>query len=96
MTWWSVVRFPHVLFAALWVGGQLTVSLVVLPLARRLLDEGRRARGERPGRISSAAGPSRSAGDTGPIGRAQGDFGPSRRHGPPRDLWYMPAVTSAP
>ncbi|GAB2494182.1 hypothetical protein [Streptosporangium sandarakinum] len=43
MTWWSVVRFLHVLFAALWVGGQLTVSLVVLPLARRLLDEGRRA-----------------------------------------------------
>ncbi|GAA1024549.1 hypothetical protein GCM10009556_103870 [Acrocarpospora pleiomorpha] len=31
------------LSAALWVGGQLTVSLVVLPLARRLLDEHRRA-----------------------------------------------------
>ncbi|WP_433237945.1 hypothetical protein ACQPYK_29895 [Streptosporangium sp. CA-135522] len=43
MTWWSVVRFLHVLSAALWVGGQLTVSLVVLPLARRLLDEQRRA-----------------------------------------------------
>ncbi|GES27303.1 hypothetical protein Aple_102030 [Acrocarpospora pleiomorpha] len=43
MTWWSVVRFLHVLSAALWVGGQLTVSLVVLPLARRLLDEHRRA-----------------------------------------------------
>ncbi|MFD1938550.1 hypothetical protein ACFSKW_44465 [Nonomuraea mangrovi] len=43
MTWWSVVRFLHVLSAALWVGGQLTVSLVVLPLARRLLDERQRA-----------------------------------------------------
>ncbi|GIH81254.1 hypothetical protein [Planobispora longispora] len=43
MTWWAVVRFAHVLSAALWVGGQLTVSLVVLPLARRLLDEQRRA-----------------------------------------------------
>ncbi|MGI5493484.1 hypothetical protein [Microtetraspora malaysiensis] len=43
MTWWSVVRFLHVLSAALWVGGQLTVSLVVLPLARRLLDAERRA-----------------------------------------------------
>ncbi|NUW43268.1 hypothetical protein [Nonomuraea rhodomycinica] len=42
MTWWTVVRFLHVLSAALWVGGQLTVSLVVLPLARRLLDEERR------------------------------------------------------
>ncbi|MEU8108607.1 hypothetical protein AB0C18_33360 [Nonomuraea muscovyensis] len=43
MTWWSVVRFLHVLGAALWVGGQLTVSLIVLPLARRLLDGERRA-----------------------------------------------------
>ncbi|GAA2874709.1 hypothetical protein GCM10010517_35450 [Streptosporangium fragile] len=43
MTWWSVVRFLHVLSAALWVGGQLTVSLVVLPAARRLLGAGRRA-----------------------------------------------------
>ncbi|MFE3454669.1 hypothetical protein ACFXJ8_37680 [Nonomuraea sp. NPDC059194] len=42
MTWWTVVRFAHVLSAALWVGGQLTVSLVVLPLARRLLDDQRR------------------------------------------------------
>ncbi|MBB2910119.1 putative membrane protein [Streptosporangium becharense] len=44
MTWWAVVRFLHVLSAALWVGGQLTVSLVVLPLARSLLDEQRRGR----------------------------------------------------
>ncbi|MEV0198444.1 hypothetical protein [Nonomuraea sp. NPDC050691] len=42
MTWWAVVRFLHVLSAAVWVGGQLTVSLVVLPPARRLLDEDRR------------------------------------------------------
>lgn len=43
MTWWSVVRFLHVTSAALWVGGQLTVSLVVLPLARRLLPVDQRA-----------------------------------------------------
>lgn len=43
MTWWTVIRFLHVVSAALWVGGQLTVSLVVLPLARRLLDDQRRA-----------------------------------------------------
>ncbi|WP_084965543.1 hypothetical protein [Thermoactinospora rubra] len=43
MTWWTVVRFLHVLGAALWVGGQLTVSLVVLPLARRTLPDEQRA-----------------------------------------------------
>lgn len=37
MTWWSVVRFLHVSGAALWVGGQLTISLVLLPLARQKL-----------------------------------------------------------
>ncbi|KUP98673.1 hypothetical protein [Thermobifida cellulosilytica] len=42
LTIWTVVRFLHVLGAALWVGGQLTVSLVVLPLARRSLDDERR------------------------------------------------------
>jgi putative copper export protein len=31
------VRFAHVAGAALWVGGQLALSLVILPLARRLL-----------------------------------------------------------
>ncbi|MGW0748164.1 hypothetical protein [Streptomyces sp. NPDC002587] len=35
--WWSLVRFAHVAGAAVWVGGQLTLSLVILPLARRLL-----------------------------------------------------------
>lgn len=50
MTWWSVVRFLHVLSAALWVGGQLTVSLVVRPLTLRLLDE------ERRGRVLNAVG----------------------------------------
>ncbi|GGZ05480.1 hypothetical protein [Streptomyces poonensis] len=34
---WSLVRFAHVAGAALWVGGQLALSLVILPLARRLL-----------------------------------------------------------
>ncbi|MEV1249443.1 hypothetical protein ACIBO2_58080 [Nonomuraea sp. NPDC050022] len=60
MTWWSIVRFLHVLSAALWVGGQITVSLVVLPLARRLLEEQRRAKmltavGRRFGIITAAA-----------------------------------------
>ncbi|QKW38062.1 hypothetical protein HUT06_32030 [Actinomadura sp. NAK00032] len=40
MTWWSVIRFLHVSGAALWVGGQLTISLVLLPLARRKLAAG--------------------------------------------------------
>ncbi|MBB5782598.1 hypothetical protein [Nonomuraea jabiensis] len=60
MTWWTMVRFLHVLSAALWVGGQLTVSLVVLPLARRMLDERPRAEvltavGRRFGIITVAA-----------------------------------------
>jgi uncharacterized membrane protein len=50
MTWWSLVRFLHVSGAALWVGGQLTVSLVVLPLARRHLE------GERRGRLLREVG----------------------------------------
>ncbi|MEU0830302.1 hypothetical protein [Streptomyces sp. NPDC005969] len=33
---WSLVRFVHVAGAALWVGGQLALSLVILPLARHL------------------------------------------------------------
>ena len=35
--WWSLVRFVHVLSAMVWVGGQVTISLMVLPVARRLL-----------------------------------------------------------
>ncbi|HEU5157525.1 MAG TPA: hypothetical protein VFU43_11055 [Streptosporangiaceae bacterium] len=43
MSWWSFVLFLHVLSAALWVGGQLAVSLVVLPIARRRLETDQRA-----------------------------------------------------
>ncbi|MFF6996318.1 hypothetical protein ACFY93_15405 [Streptomyces sp. NPDC008313] len=39
ITLWSLVRFAHVIGAVLWVGGQLALSLLVLPLARRMLDE---------------------------------------------------------
>ena len=35
--WWSLVRFVHVVSAMVWVGGQVTISLMVLPVARRLL-----------------------------------------------------------
>lgn len=35
--WWSLVRFVHVVFAMIWVGGQLTISAVLLPTVRRLL-----------------------------------------------------------
>ncbi|MFC5720844.1 hypothetical protein ACFP1Z_11770 [Streptomyces gamaensis] len=41
---WTWVRFAHVTGAVVWVGGQLALSLVVLPLARRLLPEEDRAR----------------------------------------------------
>ncbi|AJE44382.1 hypothetical protein [Streptomyces nodosus] len=41
---WSLVRFLHVTGAVLWVGGQLALSLVVLPLARRMLSEDARDR----------------------------------------------------
>lgn len=55
---WTVVRFVHVGSAVLWVGGQLTLSFVVTPVAGRLFDEdGRRdvisSLGSRFGRISA-------------------------------------------
>lgn len=34
---WTIVRFLHVLGAIIWVGGQLTITLVVLPPVRRML-----------------------------------------------------------
>ena len=37
ITWWAVARFVHVLSAAVWVGGQVTLSLLMLPLLRRRL-----------------------------------------------------------
>jgi uncharacterized membrane protein len=40
---WTVVRFLHVLGAIIWVGGQLTITLVVLPPARRALAVAERA-----------------------------------------------------
>ena len=40
---WPLVVFAHVLGAIIWVGGQLTVTAVLLPEAHRLLPPGERA-----------------------------------------------------
>jgi hypothetical protein len=40
---WTLVRFVHVLSAMVWVGGQLLLSLLVLPVLRRRLDPDSRA-----------------------------------------------------
>ncbi len=55
---WSLVRFLHIAGAVVWVGGQLTLTLVVRPETSRLLSpEDRRhllsAFGSRFGRITS-------------------------------------------
>lgn len=38
LTWWSVVRFLHVVSAMVFVGGQLLLSAVVLPVLRKQLE----------------------------------------------------------
>lgn len=40
---WSLVRFLHVLFAMVWVGGQLTITTMLLPVVRARLAAGDRA-----------------------------------------------------
>src|SRR5450756_1160499 len=40
---WSLVRFLHVVGAVVWLGGQLTVSALVMPVARDRLPEQARA-----------------------------------------------------
>lgn len=37
VTTWSLLRFAHVLAAMVWVGGQLVLSLLLLPVLRRRL-----------------------------------------------------------
>ncbi|MEH0517028.1 hypothetical protein QBC31_41305 [Streptomyces sp. B21-079] len=38
--WWSLVRFAHAADPAMWVGGQMALSMVILPLPRHLLAYG--------------------------------------------------------
>lgn len=40
---WALVRFVHVVGAIVWLGGQLTISALVMPVARRRLTEQARA-----------------------------------------------------
>jgi putative copper export protein len=40
---WSIVRFAHVLSAMVWVGGQLTLSAMLLPIVRARLTGADRA-----------------------------------------------------
>lgn len=40
---WTAIRFVHVLGAIIWVGGQLTITLVVLPPVRERLTTADRA-----------------------------------------------------
>ncbi|HLV89650.1 MAG: hypothetical protein J5I28_10535 [Acidimicrobiales bacterium] len=57
MNWWTVVRFLHLLGAVIWVGGQLTLALVVRQALERSVEDAERRRevfvaaGERFGRI---------------------------------------------
>lgn len=37
VTGWALLRFTHVILAVLWVGGQITFSLVLIPLIQRRL-----------------------------------------------------------
>lgn len=40
---WSFVRFLHVMGAMVWVGGQLTITVMLLPVVRRGLGDTERA-----------------------------------------------------
>lgn len=40
---WSLIRFVHILSAAVWVGGQLTITALLLPVLRAKLAVGDRA-----------------------------------------------------
>lgn len=52
VSWWTVVRFAHVISAVLWVGGQLTLSIVVRRAAGETLDDRPRTElFERMGRV---------------------------------------------
>lgn len=58
MTFWTLVRFLHLISAILWVGGQLVLSLVIRPVGMRSLEPDARAEfmrsvGRRYGRMAS-------------------------------------------